>query len=271
MESKYTPISLISLKKVLTEHFNDFNELKVWGNNTTSFQLMKDSNLPVALAFNNWPRLKVILNTSMDLKDKKFLCRLDIANKKYICIIDRIDEVNREVCFSENIYRSELRDEERLICYPHRNVFLYTSCPKLDNDNLLQFRSPQSDEVKKQLELKRKFVKRSDKLEEGDLIGMRVFDLSSTGVSIVVSKEELELLEFFIDEMTFKLSFLGEYYQLLLVKLIHSNHLILPGVRDSKLFKVGLSYQQDEKILKKNEELIDCSITLEELEREFTK
>lgn len=269
MESKFTPISLISLKKILEEHFDEFQELKVWGQQTAPFTLQRDSNFPVALAFNDWPRLKIIFPDEFAIRDDRLLCRVRVGGKKYICLLEHVDEIKKEVTFSNNLFRSESRDEERLVCYPHRNVYLYTPCPKIEVDNLLEFKSLKTPEFQKQLEIKRKFIKRSDKLEEGDLIGMRVFDLSSNGVSIVVSKEELELLENIIDQMEFKLSFQGHYYKITDVKFIHSNHLILPGVRDSKLFKAGLSFKYNEEIFEKNQDLIESSITLEELEKEL--
>jgi hypothetical protein len=271
MDSKYTPISLISFKNILEENFNDFSEIRVWGSKTKPQTIDRDDNFPIALAFNGWPRIKVKLTSDLELHDDKLLFSVSFAGKKYIGLLDQVNELGKDITFSNKLYRSEMREEERLVCYPHRNVYLYTPCPKLEGANVLEFKSPNSPEMKKQLEIREKFIKRSDKLEEGDLIGMRAFDLSSTGISIVTSREELDLLENFIDEMTFKLSFLGTTYSLKSVSFVHSNNLILPGIRDSKLFKVGLSFEYNEEIYKANQELIEAAITLEELEEDLIK
>ena len=271
MDSKFTPISLVSFKKILEENFSQFSEIRIWGNKTKPQTILRDDNFPIALAFNGWPRVKAKFPAEFVFNDEKLLFRVTFQGKKYIGLLDQVNQLAKEVTFSSQLYRSEMRDEERLVCYPHRNVYLYAPCPKIEGGNLLDFKSPNSPEVKKQLEIRRKFIKRSDKLEEGDLIGMRVFDLSSNGISVVTSKEELDLLENLIHEMNFKLNFLGTMISLKSVKFIHSNHLILPGIRDSKLYKVGLSFDYNEEVFKNNEELIESSITLEELEQDLIK
>lgn len=269
MESRFTHIGLLSLKKILEENFDDFNEIKVWGKNTEVQVIHRDDNFPVALAFNHWPKIKIKFPVDLDVREEKLISSLTINEKKYICLIENLDQINKELTFSESLYRSDMREEERLVCYPHRNVYVYTNCPKIEIGNLLEFKSPKSPELKKQIEFRKKFIKRSDKLEEGDVIGMRVVDLSSNGVSIVASREELELLENMISEMSFKINYMGEIFNLSDVSFVHSNNMILPGMRDSKLFKVGLSYTYNKDIFDKNSDLIDASITLEELEKEL--
>lgn len=271
MDSKFTPISLVSFKKILQENFNNFLDIKIWGEKTKPQTVKRDDNLPIALTFNLWPVLKVKFPDNFILNDEKILFRVNFGGKKYIGLLDQVNQISKEVTISAKIYRSEMRDEERLLCYPHRNVYLYTTCPKITSGNLLEFKSPNSPEIKKILEIRRKFIKRSDLLHEGDVIGMRVFDLNSTGVSVVTSREELDLLENQADQMNFKLNLIGETISLKTAQFVHSNHLILPDIRDSKLYKVGLKFDYNEEVFKMNEELIESSITFEQLERDLTK
>lgn len=269
MEQKFTPISLLSFKTILENHFDEFKQMRVWGANTKIFSIHRDSNLPVALAFNDWPKVNVLVFDEFDIKDEKLIAKITLNNKNYIAVIKDFNEIKKEITFSSSIYRSEKREEERLICYPHRSIYLYTNCPELEENNVLTFGSKNTEENIKVLQIRNKFIKRSDKLEPGDLIGLRVFDLSSEGMSVVVSKEEMDMMENHLSEMIFKLKYFGEYISLKNLKLIHHTHLILPEIRDSKLFKLGISFDYQETIFNQNQDLIDSAITLEELEKDY--
>lgn len=145
------------------------------------------------------------------------------------------------------IYRSEKRDNERLITFPHHQVYTYFKIlNKAQNQgNVIPLKKDDysSYKEKKRLELKEKIEGRVE--DSSDLFGFRTLDISKNGIAFVVGEEEsIHFKEG--KDMSFYILFNEEVFLIKGAKLVYKVNYL--GEKESKRFKVGLTYRPTEKL-----------------------
>lgn len=138
-------------------------------------------------------------------------------------------------------FKREKRKNERLLTFPHHQVFAYFQLSKEAPAGNVVFFDKTLEKKKSFLE---KFLKRTDPHE--GLTGFRVLDVSQNGFSFTASKAERELFKEDIHHQT-QLHFNGYIFELDDVKIVHSCDYIDPRFGHVPMFKLGVE------ILKINE------------------
>ncbi len=173
--------------------------------------------------------------------------------------------------FEQKFYRYEKRKNERLLAYPHLEIFLLAEIEDeiLQPDNVV-FLSKEKEEKKKKLEEdQEKALKILKKIQSelGDgLSPFRVIDLSSKGVSLKSSKRYLDF---------FKKKLSQNFTVLIDGQLITVNNLNLVYIVDlfkradePHQYKIGLEFDECEKLEKIINEKIDESNFLYDVTRD---
>lgn len=133
------------------------------------------------------------------------------------------------------VYKREKRKNERLLTFPHHQVFAYFSLKKEGQlPSNVVFLDKTLDKKKSFLE---KFIKRND--SKAGLTGFRVLDVSQNGFSFTASKnEKLLFLEGSLHQVEFQ--FNGQTFELPEVKIVHAVDYIDPRFGHVPMFKLGV-------------------------------
>jgi len=142
---------------------------------------------------------------------------------------------------SEKVFRREKRKNERLLTFPHKQVFVYLN---LGKNNFLANVFYLDEKLGKKKDILENFLKLKGPRE--GLTGFRVLDISKSGFSFTASKKERQFLLEGKTEAV-EINFQGLIYELPEVKVIHIVDYIDPRFGHIQMFKVGV------RILKMNE------------------
>jgi len=170
------------------------------------------------------------------------------------------------------VYRTEKRHSERLITFPHHQVYTYFKILKKSHDlevakNVIPIKSPDnvsSDSAKKKIDLKEKIKGRVE--DTSDLFGFRTLDISKTGIAFVVGESEGQHFKE-NKKMSFYILFNNEMFLIKGAELVYKVDYL--GAKDNKSFKVGLTYAPIEKLTHHLTSVLSETSKPDEAQREF--
>ena len=140
-------------------------------------------------------------------------------------------------------FKREKRKNERLLTFPHQQVFVYFQVSKETPAGNVVFFDKTLEKKKSFLE---KFLKRTDS-QEG-ITGFRVLDISQNGFSFTASKAERNLFK--EDERhQVQLHFNGYIFDLSEVKIVHACDYIDPRFGHVPMFKLGVEILKGDELL----------------------
>jgi hypothetical protein len=194
-------------------------------------------------------------------------------------VVEQSEEHSQIVVeLEEECFRVEKRSKERLLTYPLYEVYAYIKYQKPKNANVVFFnRSDQKsrdffteiDNVKKS-----KISQMAEDLymeESEDLVGFRVEDLSSSGLSFFASSKEKEnILDLFADEK-FKLvlNFEMQVFNLDEASIVYKINYINAQFSGIPMYKIGITFKPILSLKKKIEDLSGITVDLIDYQKEF--
>lgn len=183
------------------------------------------------------------------------------------------DDVNDNlvVNLAKTFFRTEKRGNERLLTFPHHQVYAYF---KVLNDkeesNVIELKRDEDKKyidykVKKKQELKERLKQKISDVE--DLIGFRALDISKSGIAFIINEDESR---YFADDhkYSFYILFDGDIFVVKGADLVYKVSFV-SGSQDKSRFKVGLNFTPVEKLTKHISNLLHESEDLDQIKEEF--
>lgn len=168
------------------------------------------------------------------------------------------------------VYRSEKRGNERLITFPHHQVYAYFKIIQKEESNVVSINKADDREykdfkVKQKTDLKEKLSRKIDDLE--DLVGFRTLDISKNGIAFVVSNDEsIHFKE--EKKLSFYILFNSEVFLIKGAKLVYKVN-YLSGIENQKRLKIGLTYNPSEKLTTHLSSVLSQSASPDLTQKEF--
>lgn len=186
----------------------------------------------------------------------------------------------------DSVFKAERRGNERLLTYPHMQVYAYLSMgeeleDETYSDNLLSFckSNKMEDENLKDFSVNKKLERIPDAWSnekgdgEVDLIGFRAMDLSTRGLSFCANLPGRENY-FAVDENKLwqvYLLFNGDSFVLKDSKIIYCIDFVNPQSSIVPMKKIGMSFVPTDELTQKIYKYIEELTTTTELEKDFEK
>lgn len=183
-----------------------------------------------------------------------------------------------ELALSENVFKLEKRTSERLLAFPHHQIYAYFkfATPSATEENVLslsRFKEENKKIYEKFQSLKnQKEIEGIDELEEfrpDDLVGFRALDLSLNGVSFLANEKEADFFSDKNKEVDFAILVDGKPYRLNRARVVYKVDFLNPRAGSVSMFKIGLQFDDNPKFKSDLKGLIENYDNLEELQREF--
>ena len=182
------------------------------------------------------------------------------------------DESNDKIILrlEGKVYRSEKRGNERLITFPHHQVYAYFKIIQQEESNVVSINRTDEKEykdfkVKQKTDLKEKLSRKIDDLE--DLVGFRTLDISKNGIAFVVG--ENESIHFKEEKkLSFYILFNNEVFLIKGSKLVYKVN-YLSGSENQNRLKIGLTYNPSEKLTNHLSEVLSKSSSPDLTQKEF--
>jgi hypothetical protein len=190
------------------------------------------------------------------------------------------DDNNQGLIFEleEECFRIEKRSRERLQAYPLYQIYSYIKYQKPKASNIVFFN--------KNEEKSRNFFSEIDNAKKGklnqmaqdlykdddeDLIGFRVEDISSSGLSFFASsKEKEQILDGFGEEkFTMVLNFEMQVFNLEEANIVYKISYINPQFSGVPMYKIGVSFKPLPSLKRRIEELSGVTVDLVDYQKEF--
>lgn len=194
-------------------------------------------------------------------------------------VIDQLDaESFLQLELEDHCFRAEKRSRERLLTYPVYDVYAYIKFKKKSQDNVIFFNRGDQQNRDFFTEIdnlqKNKLAMLSDHLnltEEEDLVGFRVEDLSSNGMSFFASTKEKELVLDTFTEPAFSiiLNFEMQIFNLENAMFVYKIHYINSQFQGVPMYKIGISFKQSPALKRKIEEISGITVDLIDYQKEF--
>lgn len=195
---------------------------------------------------------------------------------KVITHDDETSEISMEL--EEECFRVEKRSRERLLTYPVYEVYAYLKFKKAQTDNVIFFNKGEQKSRDFFSEIdnlqKNKIASLSRDLEAGDeedLVGFRVEDLSSTGLSFFASSKEKEIILDPLADKPFSLvlNFEMQVFNLEEAHIVYKMHYINSQFQGVPMYKVGISFRHSPSLKRKIEDISGITVDLVNYQKEF--
>lgn len=194
-------------------------------------------------------------------------------------VIDQNEEASEiSMELEEECFRMEKRSRERLLTYPVYEVYAYLKYQKAQTGNVIFFNKGEQKNRDFFSEIenmkKNKLASLSRDLEAGeeeDLVGFRVEDLSSTGMSFFASAKEKEMI---LDPLgdrpfSFVLNFEMQVFNLEEATIVYKMHYINAQFQGVPMYKVGISFNHSPSLKRKIEDISGITVDLVNYQKEF--
>ena len=188
------------------------------------------------------------------------------------------DDPKITIALEEKCFRVEKRTRERLLTYPVYDVYAYLKFQKPAKENIIYFNKGEQKSRDFFSEIdslqKNKLSLLSDDLlmgDEEDVVGFRVEDLSSTGLSFLASTKEKE---FVLDQITSQvfslvLNFEMQVFNLSDATIVYKMSYINTQLSGIPMFKIGIQFKYSPSLKKKIEEVSGITVDLVDYQKEF--
>ena len=190
------------------------------------------------------------------------------------------DEENLQMVveLEEHCFRVEKRSRERLITYPIYEVYAYLKYQKVKNNNVVFFNKKEQKNSDFFSEIdnlqKNKLQELTDDLyidDSEDLIGFRVEDLSSSGLSFFANTKEKEHILDAIGENNFSLvlNFEMQVFNLEDAHIVYKMNYINSQFSGVPMYKIGITFKPSPSLKRKIEDNTGITVDLFDYQKEF--
>lgn len=194
---------------------------------------------------------------------------VDYFTKGKLSLNEEDDELF--VSIEGNTYRSEKHANERLLTFPHHQVYSYFKIDnkedaenviplgKTDDKEYINYKARQKEEQLKNLS---KYID-----DISNLVGFRAMDVSSSGVAFTITSENKS---FFDENSTFDfyIMFNGEVFNVVNAKLVYIVDFISRG-NSSPRYKVGLNFNPVVELSTLVNKILTSSNGIDAIQKEF--
>lgn len=178
----------------------------------------------------------------------------------------------------DKCFRIEKRSRERLLTYPVYDVYAYLKYPKVNRSNVVSINK--GDQKTKDFfsEIdnyqKNKIASMAEGLnaqDEEDIVGFRVEDLSSNGLSFFASAREKELVLDIVDKEHFSLvlNFEMQVFSLEEATIVYKMNYINAQFAGVPMYKIGINFKHSPSLKRKIEDISGISVDLADYQKEF--
>ncbi len=242
-------------------HFYEGNALKIKENG--KIQLVID-HFESLKKFGNE---KVCLNCSIDETEYFFSAK----------VVEHDDE--SQMIFlelEENCFKLEKRSRERLTAYPKYEIYLYLKYSISTPKNVISFNQKEKsenqflDKLNNERILKLKSqMNELALLENEELIGFRVEDISSVGISFFATESEKEkiLNSTSLDHLTINIE--GQVLKIEGAKVVYMINYINPDFKGILMYKIGISFKHSPTLKRKIEDISGIDLSIADYQKEF--
>ena len=213
------------------------------------------------------------LDTDKTVMEKKVYIGFSQGEMDYfsegIISLDETDG-NLVLKLTKSLYRSEKRGDERLLTFPHHQVYAYFKIESDDDENVIPLKKEEDDmfanfqnaKREKVLELLKSHVDSTD-----DLAGFRAMDISRSGIAFTVGDEEAA---FFNNNTSFNFIILfdGEVINIEDAKMVYKVDFV-SGAKAASNFKVGLNFNPLKKLTKTIDHILNSGEGASESQKDF--
>ncbi len=188
------------------------------------------------------------------------------------------DNPHLTIELEEYCFRVEKRSRERLLTYPVYSVYAYLKYKKASKNNVISINKSEQKTKDFFSEIdnlqKRKITEMAEGLSidnDEDLVGFRVEDLSSTGLSFLASTKEKELIldplktEAFNLVLNFEMKFINLEEAVFVYKMNYIN----AQFAGMSMHKIGINFKHNSILKKIIEDMSGMSIDLADYQKEF--
>ncbi|MGZ3787103.1 MAG: hypothetical protein ACXVLQ_01195 [Bacteriovorax sp.] len=194
-------------------------------------------------------------------------------------VVEQLEDDSKiTVELEEQCFRVEKRSRERLLTYPVYDVYAYLKFQKAMKPNVIFFNKGEQKTRDFFSEIdniqKNKIASMSTDLHAGDeedLIGFRVEDLSSSGLSFFASAKEKELVLDAIEKESFSLvlNFEMQVFNLEEAVIVYKMNYINSQFSGVPMYKVGINFKHSPSLKRKIEDISGITVDLVNYQKEF--
>lgn len=194
-------------------------------------------------------------------------------------VVEQIeDDPKLTIELEEQCFRVEKRSRERLLTYPIYEVYAYLKFQKSHKPNVIFFNKGEQKTRDFFSEIdniqKNKLASISQDLNAGDeedLIGFRVEDLSSNGLSFFATAREKEMVLDLLDKEAFSLvlNFEMQVFNLEEAVIVYKMNYINAQFSGVPMYKVGINFKHSPSLKRKIEDISGISVDLVDYQKEF--
>lgn len=194
-------------------------------------------------------------------------------------VTDQMDEY-KTITFEleESCFRVEKRSRERLITYPVYEVYAYLKYAKEPETNVVYFNKTEQKTHNFFTEIDNLKKNRLATMGEGlfqeeseDLIGFRVEDISSNGISFFASQKEKEFVLDKLNGIDFSLvlNFEMQIFTLENASIVYMINYINAQFSGVPMYKVGVTFKASPSLKKKIEDISGITVDMIDYQKEF--
>ncbi len=182
------------------------------------------------------------------------------------------------LALEEHCFRAEKRSKERLITYPSYEVYAYLKYLKEPSSNVVFLNKKDQKNIDFFSEInsiqKNKLRALANELEiedTEDLIGFRVEDISSSGLSFFASTKEKEYIldKFSKNNFNLMLNFEMEVFNLEETQIVYKISYINSQFSGIPMYKIGITFKSSPSLKKKIEDISGITLDLIDYQKEF--
>lgn len=277
-ESRYTflVMSPEDVFQRLSNHASERGDVRIWtkGNDPIWANLLSATK-----------KENIILNIraeeiSSGYVNRQLLLNATVKGVDYFTkgVVVASEDGQFQLALSENVFKLEKRTSERLLAFPHHQIYAYFKFATKDAAeanvvSLTRFKEENKKIYEKFQSLKSKSeVANIEELKDfnpDDLVGFRALDLSLNGISFLANQNEAT---FFADkkkEVDFVILVDGKAYRLNRAKVVYKVDFLNPRAGSVSMFKIGLQFDDNQAFKSDLKGMIESFDNLEELQREF--
>ena len=260
---------------------SDKGSLSVWNKGESSVEYKANDSEMVDDESGKFMLLKVFSEKEdTTFLNKEILFSFSVMNFDYFgegMFSKAVDDEFVTIKLASTIFRSEKRGSERLLTFPHHQVYAYFKITeeKDEMDNVISL----ADLKNKAKKDKKGFDRMSETGtiqaaeleadENEEVVGFRVLDLANNGISFLANEDQKS---FFIEERlfdTFLLMFDGETYALNNGLLIYNVDYVAGKVDDASVFKLGIKFDTHAELIENLKSALDKSSIIQTVRHDF--
>lgn len=188
------------------------------------------------------------------------------------------DNLQMVVELEEHCFRMEKRSRERLLTYPVYDVYAYLKYQKAPDTNVVFFNKKEQKNRDFFSEIdnlqKNKIKAMSDDLnveDSEDLVGFRVEDISSSGLSFFANSKEKDHIIDALEENKFSLmlNFEMQVFNLEEANIVYKISYINAQFSGVPMYKIGITFKTSPSLKRKIEDISGITVDLLDYQKEF--